>query len=112
MIIALGTNDGSVGKTAFDKDGFKRQFIAFVKELYMKYGYDLDVIIFEAVFHLPDFVKEAYIESIKENHLDIEYVTSNASELGGILPSGHPNKEMHFYAAKELKVYLQKRYNL
>ena len=110
VIIALGTNDGSVGEDHFDKTSFKKQFLSFIKALYKTYGLKLQILVFEAVLPLPPFVKQAYLDAIKENNLNIELLESKAISVGGIMPvGGHPNKEMHRYAANELSDYIKKR---
>jgi lysophospholipase L1-like esterase len=113
IVIALGTNDGSVGENHFDNAGFKKQFLSFVQKLYKTYGSKLHILIFEAILPLPTFVKKAYLEAIKENHLNIDLLESKAKSVGGIMPvGGHPNKEMHRYAANELSDYINKNYLL
>lgn len=110
VIIALGTNDGSVGEDHFDKDGFKKQFMSFVQMLYKTYGSNLHILVFEAALPLPPFVKQAYLDAIKENNLNIELLESNATSVGGVMPvGGHPNKEMHRYAANELSDYIKNK---
>lgn len=112
-VIALGTNDGSVGEHNFNQIGFKKQFLSFVETLYKIYGSKLHILIFEAILPLPTFVKKAYLEAIKENHLNIDLLESKAASVGGIMPvGGHPNKEMHRYAANELSDYINKNYLL
>jgi len=110
VVIALGTNDGSVGENHFDKMGFKNQFLSFIKALYKIYGPKLQILVFEAVLPLPPFVKQAYLDAIKENNLNIEFLESEAISVGGVMPvGGHPNKEMHRYAAHELKDYIKNK---
>lgn len=110
VVIALGTNDGSVGKDHFDKDGFKKQFVSFVQALYKTYGSNLHILVFEAALPLPPFVKQAYLDAIKESNLNIELLESKATSVGGIMPvGGHPNKEMHRYAANELSDYIKNK---